>query len=159
MTRVRDIMTSTVVTVSPGQTIRETAELLATRHISGAPVVEHGKVVGLITATDILEFVADLPGVPPDLVGDASWNALEEHTVDEAMTNAPLHTLTPDATARQAAELMQAKGIHRVLVMEAERLVGVVSSLDLARALARQQQPKARTFVFGHPAAAPDVRR
>jgi len=151
MTKVRDIMTSAVVTVSPGLTIREAAELLASRHISGAPVVEHGRVVGLITATDLLDFVAGLPGVPPELVDDTEWNALEEHTVDEAMTNAPLHTLSPDATAREAAELMQKESIHRVVVMEGERLAGVVSTLDITRALARQQGPPPRTYVFGHP--------
>jgi CBS domain-containing protein len=158
MTRVRDIMTSAVVTVGPGLTIREAAELLASRHISGAPVVDHGRVVGLITATDILDFVAALPGVPPELVDDTEWNSLEEHTVDEAMTNAPLHTLPPDATARQAAEMMQKEDIHRIVVMEGERLVGVVSTLDITRALASQPPPSARTYVFGHPGSS-DVRR
>jgi CBS-domain-containing membrane protein len=75
------------------------------------------------------------------------WNALEEHTVGEAMTCMPLVTLGPDASAEAAAELMRTKGIHRVLVTEAGELVGIVSALDIVKAAA-DHRFTVRQFVF-----------
>lgn len=56
MLRVRDIMTPSVVTLSPHQSIRDAIETLVACHIGGAPVVDGGKVVGVLSAPDILEF-------------------------------------------------------------------------------------------------------
>lgn len=56
MLRVRDIMTPSVVTLSPHQSLRDAVETLVTCHIGGAPVVEGGRVVGVLSAPDILEF-------------------------------------------------------------------------------------------------------
>ena len=51
MLALRDIMTADVVTVSPQTTLREAMELLAQRHLSGAPVVSGGELVGVVSAT------------------------------------------------------------------------------------------------------------
>ena len=56
MLRLRDIMTTDVVTVPPAATLRQVAEVLAEREVSGAPVVDRGRVVGVITATDLVRF-------------------------------------------------------------------------------------------------------
>lgn len=184
MVRLRDIMTAEVLTVSPGATIREAMELLCQHHVSGAPVVSGGRVVGVVSASDLLAFASTISGVPTsrdfadpldvdraaleriddpeddggmvgsafftDLWDDAGadvvarvenvdspeWNALEEHDVSEAMTRLPLCTLPPDADARVAAELMVQRQIHRVLVTQDDGIVGIVSSLDFARAVA-----------------------
>ena len=56
MLRVRDIMTPSVVTLSPHQSIRDAIETLVACHIGGAPVVDGGRVVGVLSAPDILEF-------------------------------------------------------------------------------------------------------
>lgn len=66
MVRVHDIMTLDVLTVSPEATLREAAGLLSDEHVSGAPVVAGSKVVGVISASDIIALVADEPGVPTD---------------------------------------------------------------------------------------------
>src|SRR5690606_41405673 len=58
MLRLRDIMTSDVVTVTPETTLRDAMELFSRHHISGAPVMAGTKVLGLISATDILEFAS-----------------------------------------------------------------------------------------------------
>ena len=191
--RVRDIMTTDIVTVAPQATIREAMELLARRHVSGAPVVSGDVLVGVVTAQDLMAFAAAIPGVPtereapdewtewdqPSLADDVEleaeassayfselwedagadvsermadvsmpeWNALEEHDVSEVMTRAPLTTIAPDDAAEQAAELMRRNTIHRVLVTEGDRLVGVVSSLDIARAAAEHKFHR-RTYVF-----------
>jgi CBS-domain-containing membrane protein len=75
------------------------------------------------------------------------WNALEEHTVGEAMTRLPLVTLAPDASAETAADLMRTKGIHRILVTEDDVLVGIVSALDIVKAAA-DHRFTVRQFVF-----------
>lgn len=59
-TAVRDLMQTNVVTVGPDATIRELTRLLSDHQISGAPVVDAGgRVLGVVSATDVLRFVAD----------------------------------------------------------------------------------------------------
>lgn len=61
MLKVRDIMTPSVVTFAPDQTLRDAVEVLVSCRIGGAPVVEGDTVVGVLSATDILEFEAVTP--------------------------------------------------------------------------------------------------
>ena len=190
MLRLRDIMTTDVLTVNPETSLREAMELLGRHHVSGAPVVAGSAVVGVVTTTDLVAFASSLSGVPTardtadaldfdevtpevaedeiegsvfftDLWDDAGadvvereasiaapeWNALEEHDVSEVMTRVPLHTLSPEADARLAAALMWSERIHRVLVTDGDQLVGIVSTLDIAKAVADHRLVD-RTYVF-----------
>lgn len=61
MLRVREIMTPQVVTVSPDATLREAIETLVTCRIGGAPVLEGKRIVGVLSAPDILEFESVTP--------------------------------------------------------------------------------------------------
>jgi CBS domain-containing protein len=74
------------------------------------------------------------------------WNTLEDHTVSEVMTRL-LCTLPSTADAREAAEMMRERGIHRVLVVDNGELVGIVSALDIAKAAA-DKRFTTRTYVF-----------
>jgi CBS domain-containing protein len=204
MLRVRDIMTTEVVTLDPNLTIREAMDAFVSRRISGAPVVEGGAVVGVVSATDLLQFAAALPGVPTerdlgaDLLDEASgddveaerlpdetrddpsalfftdlwddagatvvermavpataeWNFLEEHTVSEAMTRAPVHSLTPETFVTTAADYMRRERIHRVLVMTGQTLVGLVTTSDITTAVA-DGKLTAHTYVFEPPRRPP----
>lgn len=190
MLRLHEIMTTDVVTVSPDLSIRDAMDLFAARHISGAPVVLSGEVIGVVSATDLLEFAAalkgaaadepqapasdewgELPGweteteppatyfleawseIEPDVeerfagVKGPEWNTLEEHTVSEAMTRAPLVRMTPTDLVETAAAYMRRAGVHRVLVMDGRRLAGIVTTTDLARAVA-DHKLTTRTYVF-----------
>ncbi|MGH7617950.1 MAG: CBS domain-containing protein, partial [Gemmatimonadaceae bacterium] len=69
--------------------------------------------------------------------------------VSEIMTRTPLCTLPSDADTHAAAALMTEQGIHRILVVDDDQLVGIVSSLDVARAVAEHKLTE-RTFVFNH---------
>lgn len=194
MLRLRDIMTTELVTLSPEHSLRDAMELLTTNHITGAPVVGGGKVVGIVSLTDLAEFAAGAPGVPSEQPDTAEpddwenvdeplddripsnewfakfwedagadvveriartqgpeWNALEEHTVAEAMSRIPL-ALPPDTTIDRAADYMRRARIHRVLVMDEGQLLGVVTTTDLANTVADRPDP-ARVYVFGKPAA------
>lgn len=63
---VRDIMSPEVLTLSADLTLRDAIELLSSRHITGAPVVAGGRVIGVISANDVLAFEATTPGVPTE---------------------------------------------------------------------------------------------
>ena len=77
MVTLRDIMTPEVVTLDPEMTLRDALEILTARHISGAPVVEGERIVGMFSATDAIEFLATTPGVP-DVTSTQSEGETEE---------------------------------------------------------------------------------
>jgi CBS domain-containing protein len=181
MLRLANIMTKNVVTATPEMTLREAAELFAAHHISGAPVVCGTRVVGVVSAADIVAFAASErsadadattePAIgswtgpsaddevsseilPPasyftqlwsdasDTVSDrldnpsgAALDLLDQHTVDEILSR-PLVMLAPTDDVLQAATIMEEKSIHRVIVVEDGELVGIVSTLDIVRAVA-----------------------
>lgn len=150
MLRLRDIMTREVVSAAPDLTIRDAMELLSERHVSGAPVVEGGKVVGIVSTTDLLGLLADLNDTTPSLTfrrRKGRTTPLEDVTVDEVMTR-KVHSLPPDCLVDEAAVLMGEKQIHRVLVMQGDVLLGIVSTSDVAKAVAEHKLSN-RTYVFG----------
>jgi CBS domain-containing protein len=81
------------------------------------------------------------------------WNALEEHTVGEAM-NRHIVSLSPNTSVEEAAELMRRAGIHRVLVIDNGALTGIVSTKDISDAVADHRLTTTR-FVFGRPQLGP----
>jgi CBS domain-containing protein len=84
MLRVRDIMTVDPLTVSPEMNVREAMELLANRHVSGAPVMVGDEVVGVVSTTDLMGFAASLPGVPTEREVNDEWGELaESSTADD----------------------------------------------------------------------------
>ena len=66
MLTVRDLMTRDVATVDPELTLREAVELFNTQHVSGAPVTAGNRMVGVLSASDVLAFEAETPGVPTE---------------------------------------------------------------------------------------------
>jgi CBS domain-containing protein len=136
MLKVRDLMTTELITLSPDLSIRDAADLFAERHISGAPVLEGDRPIGILTSSDLLEFVANLDGGPGEVADGSNRNFLDDHTVEEAMTRGPLHSVSPAAAASVAAGMMREHGVHRVFVVDGTKLVGVISALDVTRALA-----------------------
>lgn len=181
MLRLAEIMTRDVVTVTPETTLRDTVELFAARHISGAPVVSGRQIVGVVSAADIISFAASMPATEVETTDPSGWNEpspeefpesenvapgsyftdlfdvgeadvlerigtapglrkslLDERTVDEVMTRDPI-ALSPNDSVLEAADIMQTKSIHRVLVVDDGKLVGIVSTLDLARAIAEHK--------------------
>lgn len=147
MVTVKDIMTSDVLTLEPDVSIREAAEILSTERLGGAPVVHSGKLIGMLTAQDVLDFIASLPVEQAEVRAIGEQGILDDHTVEEAMTRAPIRSLTPRMNIRHAAEIMKEARVHRMPVIEEERLVGIVSTVDFVRAIAERELGH-RTFVF-----------
>lgn len=191
MLQIRNAMTRDVLTVTPETTLREAAELFVSRHVSGAPVLDGQRVVGVVSATDVLEFVAsnppvprqkadrgevgewaELPGSEPsdaapgayfaDMWEDAEaettqrfadsdgpeWDVFAEHTVQEVMTRA-VCALPSTQSITAAAEYMKTAGVHRLLVIDEGKLVGIITSTDIARAVADHHLQE-RRLVFDH---------
>lgn len=90
-----------------------------------------------------------------DRNGTPDWSSLEDHTVAEVMTRR-ISVLPPDAPVDHAAAVMRLAGIHRVLVMEGSNLLGVLTTTDIANAVA-DQRITPRLYVFGHAARARGV--
>lgn len=86
MLRVRDIMTGDPITVTPGSSLREAMEIFTREHISGAPVSSGGKLVGVISASDLLAFAAAPPeearGPGPEEEFDNLSDMDDDATVD-----------------------------------------------------------------------------
>lgn len=148
MLRIRDIMTRKVLTAAPDMSLRDAMSLLCEHHVSGAPVVDGGKVVGIFSATDLLAYLSDLTDSPASLTRRHGRRAtpLEDVTVDDVMTR-KVESLPPDCSVEEAAALMGERQIHRVLVMMGDILHGIVSMSDVARAVA-EERLRTRTYVF-----------
>ena len=149
MLKLKDIMTRDVVSAAPDMTIRDAMELLSERHVSGAPVIDGGKVVGLFSSSDLLALLADLNDTTPSLTfrrRRSRTTPLEDITVDEVMTR-KVQSLPSSCSIEEAAQAMVQKQIHRVLVMDGDLLVGIVSTSDVAKAVA-EHRIRTQTYVF-----------
>ncbi len=140
-----DIMAREVVTVSPDTSIREVAELLVQRGISGVPVVDgDGRVLGIISETDLIDENkrnARIPRVA--LFGffpvpeDTLRTAFEEGdrlTAADIMTRRVV-SLPEDASARQVAQEMVTRHVNRIPVTRDGRLVGIITRHDVLQAI------------------------
>ena len=144
--RVRDVMTHLVVMLYPTDSVHQAAQRLARNHISGAPVVEDGKVIGFVSESDLIHAV--MPPLPIDrggsvldflsLVGRARPSTHQHgKTVAEVMSSMVIQ-ISPEASIWKAASVMERRGVKRLPVVDEEQyLLGIVSRADLVRAMAK----------------------
>jgi CBS domain-containing protein len=115
---VRDIMTPNPRTVSPDDTLESAARIMRDEDTGAVPVVRDGRPIGILTDRDIvIRAVAD---------GGATSRAVREIVTER------LISISPEASTREATELMSEHQIRRLPVVENDRLVGIVSLGDLA---------------------------
>jgi len=138
--KIRGVMSTHVVTVTPETTLKDAAARLVRYGVSGLPVVdESGSLVGVVSEADILAKEAGTSpreGMLAWLIEDDRPLHLDALTVGEAMTS-PVVTIGPERTAREAAARMLAEGVNRLPVVESDTMVGIVTRADLVRAFAR----------------------
>jgi CBS domain-containing protein len=129
--RVSDLMKHPVVTVGMEASVQEAVSLLCDDHISALPVTDTaGRVVGVLSASDILTAEAETDD-------DAAREALFAGTpVRDVMSVRPL-MVSPDAEVKEAAQQMLYAEVHRLFVAADDRVVGVISTSDIARAVAQ----------------------
>lgn len=151
--KARDIMHRRVITVKPFMTLREVATVFTEHRITGAPVVDvNGKLVGVVSQTDLVRHeresprgVAEITGYyrGPD-VGDMpqgfQLEAPDFTRVSQVMTPA-IHSADEKTGVKELARMMLRHHIHRVVITRGGRLSGIVSSLDLLKAITVTRKP------------------
>jgi len=140
--RVGDVMETDWPTLGPESTVEEAIKLFAEERVSGAPVVEDGRLVGIITEGDLIFQDADVraPGFLDILGGIVPLGDTDEYrrealksagvTVGEVMTDDPV-TVTPEATLAETATIMADRRKKILPVVEGGRLVGVITRMDI----------------------------
>jgi CBS domain-containing protein len=148
--RVAEIMTTEVLTVTPETPLKQVAEILARRGISGAPVVdEEMHVLGVVSEADII--VKESRVRQPDALSrmtlrrsNSMATKRSARTAGEAMTS-PAITLTPSRRVDVAAALMLDRGINRLPIVDAQGvLVGIVTRADLVEAFVHSDEEIAK---------------
>ncbi len=140
--RVGEIMHTEWPTLGPQSTVEEAIKLFAEARISGAPVVEDRRLLGIITEGDLIFQDAEIksPGFLDILGGVIPLGDTEEYrrealksagvTVGEVMTS-DVTTVAPEATLAEAATVMAEKRRKILPVVEGDRLAGVITRIDI----------------------------
>lgn len=148
---VSEIMTTEVLTFAPGDDVRDAMRELLRRDVDGAPVIDGGAVVGMLSTSDLiveearvhLPTVITLLGAYLELPSskkrfDADMEKALGSTVGEVMTPGAA-SISPDTTVEQVATIMHEEGVDRVVVIdEGGSLVGIVARGDIVREIVRE---------------------
>jgi CBS domain-containing protein len=129
-------MTPNPYAVAPKATLPEVDTLMKEKRIRRLPVVEHDKLVGIVTLGDVRE------AKPSDATSLSIYELnylLAKLTVDKIMTRNPV-TVAPESTLREAAKLMLEKKIGGLPVMAGDKLVGIITESDIFRALVQEPE-------------------
>ena len=131
--RIAELMQTEVHTIPPDARVSDAATTLADARVSALPVVDDGGgLVGVISATDILALEEESEGE------QSRGRVLDQTAVRDVMTPEP-QTISPDADIREAARRMLEGDVHRLIVIANGRMVGVISTTDIIRAVAAGQ--------------------
>ena len=155
--RVRDLMTTQVITVKPTDTVRQAVIKMALDNVTGAPVVDNrNHVLGVISQTDILQLILKyqdkldeeihsehLLSQPMDTDNQSADMTLIDKEfsgmkVEDIMVRSTLYT-TPDAEIVEALRMMMKMDVNRLPVLEQGILVGTVSRSDVIFAIYKKK--------------------
>jgi CBS domain-containing protein len=118
MPQVRDLMTSNVVTINPGTSVVDAAKVMIQEEKGPLPIVEGDRPVAIVTDRDLVAHVV------------AEGRDPTSTTVDD-VSSKDLVTIRPNQDVDQARQLMAQHQLDRVLVVEKNRLVGIISEADI----------------------------
>jgi CBS domain-containing protein len=139
----RDVMTRNIISISPDATVLQAARKMLEHHISGLPVVENGKLVGVLSEGDFLRrqetqtqrrrsrWLEFLMG--PGRMAE-EYTRTHGSKVSEVMTT-NVQTATEDTSLEDIVRLMEKHHIKRVPVMRAGNLVGIITRANLMHAM------------------------
>jgi CBS domain-containing protein len=122
----KDLMQGTVVTIGEDATIEQLCDLLQAAHVNGLPVLgADGDLVGIVSEEDVLYGAMGLP----------QEAGAREGRVRDIMTS-PAVCATEETDVEEVCRMMWGMRIHHIPIVREGRVIGIVSSLDLARAVA-----------------------
>jgi len=123
----KSLMVTHIVTVNDDLPVDDLCDVLQAAHVNGLPVLNAiGELVGIVTEQDVLY------GTMGGVTGDGETSPL---LVRDIMTS-PAVCATSDTDVVELCRLMWGMRIHRIPIVSDGRFVGMVSSLDLVRAVA-----------------------
>jgi CBS domain-containing protein len=145
--KIENIMTKKVVSVGPEDTFGNVLEKLSEKGITGMPVVSKGRIVGIVTQSDMIKSIdmfsqindtSDLGAIKKMLGGkDVSKDRVKKihgRKVRNFMSRKVV-TVSAGSTLLEAAKLISDHNIDRLPVMRSGRLVGIVTKKDIIRAM------------------------
>lgn len=146
----RDIMQKKLVMVPADMLVTELAELFVSKGISGAPVVDLGRPIGVVSMTDIVNARAEGRVVQhatrPHYYRDVwleeeeldgfSIEEVDSRTVADIMTPA-VYQAKETAPVRELIEMMLEAKIHRVIITRDDKAIGIVTTTDLIRQMSK----------------------
>lgn len=135
---VREIMTSDVTTVQETEMLLDAAMIFARSSLRHLPVLKDSMLVGVITERDVKRFA---PGVLSGVTSGKYNEIMETTPLSRVMTRDPM-TLQPDQDVADAAEILSTKRFGCLPVVENGKLVGIVTTSDMLRLMARIMKDK-----------------
>jgi CBS domain-containing protein len=115
---IREVMTETVVTAPPDRTVREIAEMMRERNVGSVVLIDERRPVGFLTDRDLTVSVL------------ADGRDLGDHAADHA--SSPVITANAEMQVEEAAELMVRHGVRRLVIVDDDRLIGILTLDDIA---------------------------
>ncbi len=154
MKKVKDFMSKKVIVVKPNDTVFNVAKLFVNKGISGAPVVERNRVVGIISESDIVKFM-ELKFPHGELLGGSEPHILSllllyllkdevefsreikriSHVKVRDAMEKDIVFIEPEDSLFDAASLMDKHDINRLPVIKNNKLIGIITRTDAIKAL------------------------
>jgi len=152
--KIKEIMTKKVITVSPEDNILKVLKILSRNSISGVPVLENDKLVGIVTESDIIakldsriqkihfasspDFLLIMAGIGSGMDEiEREMKIMKKFRVEDFMKR-DVFTAHPDDSVTEAARIMHKKKVNRIPVLDSKgKLVGIIARQDLVNALAK----------------------
>ena len=128
-TKLGQIMSSPVESVTSDVSVLEASKIMGRKHIKRLPVMEGGKLVGIVTQTDLVRA----------LTSYGLWRDVSE------IMSRNVAGVQKDASVAEAAEIMTSRGISCILVMDGDTVAGVLTEKDLLGRVVALQKDPART--------------
>jgi CBS domain-containing protein len=120
VTQIKDVMTQNPTTCEPSTSVMEAARMMASQDVGPLPVVENGRLVGVVTDRDlVLRVLAEGRDPTATTVGEVA--------------STDIVSVAPETMLDEALGLLARHQVRRLPVVEGERLVGIVAQADVAR--------------------------
>jgi len=132
--RIAEWMKGPVHAIASHETVRRAVSLLRQHRINQLPVIDNGKLVGIVTERDLR---AALPPVPEPAEPAEEREGIPDpqHVPVETVMTTTVLTLSPEDTIEQAARLMRRRRIGSIPIVEGGRVVGILTRGDVIDAL------------------------
>lgn len=136
---VGDLMRVHVSTVAPDAPLGEVVHLFRDRRIRHAPVLLDGKLVGIISDRDVRRALGWGSVRDMQAEREGRWEPTNAPATAADVMQESVHTTSPSSTLRSALRLMLDRRVHSVPVVDADRVIGIITQTDYIRAFMRQE--------------------